>query len=170
MNPTSIPRLSAAIGAGALTVGGAAFAATSQLPDDLPDRARAGEHATAPTRTEAEQAGAVEQAERGENADADLASDDVTSETDPEANDHGQTVSTFARETDLEGREKGQAVAERASAHRADVTSDEATENARVAGDAADEDAAAEDDGSRETGEQASAEGRARAGDARDDG
>jgi hypothetical protein len=49
--------------------------------------------------------------------------DDVTGEEgqdDGEASNHGQTVSTFARTTDLEGREKGQAIAELASSKSQD--------------------------------------------------
>lgn len=167
MNPQAIRRMSALVGAGVLTLGAAAFAAAGQLPDDLPEQARVSESATTRTSTQSEQADQTDQVDDGRqdaHADlqADLASDDVTAEADPEANDHGQTVSTFAQETDLEGRERGQAVAELASANRADVTSDEATDDAPVA-----QDAPAENDGPRATGERASAEGQARAGDDR---
>lgn len=181
MQRKQLRRLAALIGAGVLATGGAAVAADRHLPDDLPDEAQAEETGTADV---------SEDTDGTDEADGtdDVTADDIEIQADPEANDHGQAVSTFARETALEGRERGLAIAELGSSNAA---ADEAEVEEAEESDAAEDDGSAEppttdddaddaegddaeddtDDteeqpeGSSETSEEASADGRANADD-----
>lgn len=191
MNPKRLRRLAALMSAGVLVTGGAAVAASGSLPD-LPGEAQAGEHVTTDTADQdgedAGQASVQDDAEDGIET-----KDDAEAQADPAANDHGQEVSTFAQETSLEGRAKGQAIAELASSNRQDdgqaatagdtedadddegeLSSEEADRDDGDEADDADgvEDADADSDddaddgdaeGSEETGEEAAEDGRANA-------
>lgn len=178
MDLRHLRRLAALIGAGALAAGGAAVAAGGPQPEP-PDEATAGRSAVdEPQDAEGEHGAAPDGASRGSAAAG--GGDDVVDVTaDPAANHHGRTVSGFATGTDLEGREKGEAIADLASSNRQDSGNASTEEQGTSTQATAAHDQAAEDlrdvpddsdgpEGSRETGEEASADGRANAGD-RDD-